>query len=169
MRARSPGHRRTRNGSDRVQPWARLWAERALVTTARPLGSRHPPGNSLMNRKLLAVALCALVFVAGCASTETAVEKRAYTLVLLKTGPQSGKLPPEENKRLFAGHFENMARLAQERKLVVAGPYGGERHDKALRGLFVLDTGERTVATTWAETDPPTQAGIFVLEYHDLR
>jgi uncharacterized protein YciI len=124
----------------------------------------------LMNRISLAFALAALTLVAGCASTKPAAAKpRAYTLVLIKTGPQSGKLSTEENQRVFAGHFENMARLANERKLLVAGPYGGERHDKNLRGLFVLDTGDRTEATAWAETDPPTQAGVFVLEYHELR
>ncbi len=92
----------------------------------------------------------------------------AYTLVLIKTGPRSGQLSQEENARAFAGHFANMGRMARERQLVVAGPFGEERHDPALRGVFVLATGEREEARRWAETDPTTEAGVFVLEYHDL-
>lgn len=93
---------------------------------------------------------------------------RDYTLVLLKTGPMSGKLPKEENQQVFAGHFANMERMAKEGQLVVAGPFGERRHDSALRGIFVLDTAQRAEAEAWASTDPPTKAGVFVLEYHDL-
>jgi len=122
-----------------------------------------------MKRLPLAFGLVVLSLVAGCRSAASAPKTPAYTLVLIKTGPQSGKLGKEENQRVFAGHFENMERMANERKLLVAGPYGGERHDKSLRGIFIFDTGDRAQATAWAETDPPTQAGVFVLEYHDLR
>lgn len=90
------------------------------------------------------------------------------TLVLLKTGPQSGKLPEEENTRAFTGHFENMERMALARQLLVAGPYGELRHDPDLRGIFVLASVVREEAQRWAGTDPATQAGIFVLEFHDL-
>lgn len=92
----------------------------------------------------------------------------AYTLVLLKTGPKSGQLAKDENDKLFAGHFANMERMSNERKLVIAGPYGEKRHDPALRGIFVLDTAQRAEAEAWGHTDPPTQAGVFVLEFHDL-
>ncbi len=122
-----------------------------------------------MPRLSTVLVLLALLLVAGCHSTESATNSRPYTLVLIKTGPQSGKLSKEENQKVFASHFENMGRMANERQLLVAGPYGGERHDKSLRGLFIFDTGDRAQATAWAETDPPTRAGVFVLEYHDLR
>lgn len=91
-----------------------------------------------------------------------------YTLVLLKTGPESGKLSQEENRRAFAGHFANMERLARERKLLVAGPYGTTRSDPELRGIFVLASADRAEAEAWAATDPTTQAGVFRLEYHEL-
>lgn len=94
--------------------------------------------------------------------------EHGYTLVLLKTGPKSGQLPPDENDAVFAGHFANMERMAAARELVLAGPFGERRHDQALRGIFVLDTAERARAEAWAHTDPPTQAGVFVLEFHDL-
>jgi uncharacterized protein YciI len=91
-----------------------------------------------------------------------------YTLVLIKTGPMSGKLDMAANDAAFAGHFENMGRLAKAEQLVVAGPFGKVRHDPDLRGIFVLATAERAEAERWASTDPTTQAGVFVLEYHDL-
>lgn len=122
-----------------------------------------------MKRLTLALALLVFAVVTACHSPQTADKPRAYTLVLIKTGPQNGKLSKEETQRAFAGHFENMARLAGEKKLLVAGPYGKKRHDNDLRGIFVLDTGDRAQAKEWAETDPTTKAGVFVLEYHELR
>lgn len=128
-----------------------------------------------MHRKSLALALLTFSGLAACATTRThAVEnapapaRPGYTLVLIKTGPRSGQLSKEENARAFAGHFANMERLANARQLLVAGPYGERRHDPDLRGLFVLASARRDEARAWAETDPTTQAGVFVLEYHEL-
>jgi uncharacterized protein YciI len=92
----------------------------------------------------------------------------SYTLVLIKTGPKSGQLTKEENDRAFAGHFANMGRMSEAGQLLVAGPYGERRHDSNLRGIFVLATSDRAEAERWASTDPTTQAGVFVLEYHAL-
>lgn len=120
-----------------------------------------------MNRIRIAVALLAIASFSACISAPHA-DEHAHTLIFLKTGPQSGKLAQDENDKLFAGHFANMERLAREGHLLIAGPFGEERHDKALRGIFVLDTGDRATARALAETDPPTRAGVFVLDYHDL-
>jgi len=98
----------------------------------------------------------------------SAPEPTRYTLVQIKTGPMSGKLSKEDNERAFAGHFENMGRMGRAGQLVTAGPYGARRHDPSLRGLFVLATAERSEAERWAATDPTTQAGVFVLEHHEL-
>jgi len=128
--------------------------------------------------KLVVSAVCLLVAVA--ASSEASHSpadpgtppaggtEPAYTLVFLKTGPKSGQLPKEENDRAFEGHFSNMMRMAAAGQLVMAGPFGRQRHDTALRGIFVLATSDRAQAEEWASTDPPTQAGVFVLEYHDF-
>ena len=106
----------------------------------------------------------------GCAGTGGSADPpaRSYTLVLIKTGPNSGQLSAEETRTLFAGHFANMQRMAEERQLLMAGPFGETRHDPALRGIFVLDTGDLDRAREIASTDPPTQAGIFVLDFHAL-
>lgn len=120
--------------------------------------------------RLLVLAALSFAFVcsAACSIESRAPAQHAYTLVLLKTGPKSGQLSPSENQQAFQGHFANMARLADEHKLVLAGPFGAQRHDDAVRGLFVLDTGQRSEAIAWASSDPTTQAGVFTLEYHDF-
>jgi uncharacterized protein YciI len=122
-----------------------------------------------MNRIAIALALVVSSLFGGCKSTPSDAKSRAYTLVYLKTGPDSAQVDKEELPKLFAGHMSNMQRMANERQLVVAGPYGKQRHDKMLRGIFVMNTNERAQAKSWAETDPTTRAGVFVLEYHELR
>lgn len=116
----------------------------------------------------LVLSLCLLAFLPACRFGSTAPEVQGYTLVYLKTGSKT-ELSKEESERIFAGHFANMTRLAKERKLLLAGPFGQPRHDTALRGLFVLDTADETQARAWAETDPGFQAQVFTLEYHALR
>jgi uncharacterized protein YciI len=107
-----------------------------------------------------------LLFAAACSSAP-AVEDD-YVLVLLKTGPRTD-LSAEERGSVFAGHFANMQRLADERKLLVAGPFGQLRHDPALRGIFVLDVPTKAAAAALAATDPGVVAGVFVAEPHALQ
>lgn len=115
-------------------------------------------------KPLLSFLCCASLF-AACGGPP-APAPLACTLVLLKTG--AAKPSQEESAKVFAGHFANMQRLAREGHLLVAGPYGKEKSDPALRGLFVLATGDRAQAKAWAETDPGFQAGVFALEYRDF-
>jgi uncharacterized protein YciI len=91
----------------------------------------------------------------------------AYTLVQLKTGTRTG-LSADERREVFAGHFANMERLAREGRLLLAGPYGQQRSDPALRGIFVLATADAATARAWAETDPAYLANVFRLEYSPL-
>ncbi|MCE9618958.1 MAG: YciI family protein [Planctomycetes bacterium] len=122
-----------------------------------------------MNRTLLTPLAAAFLLLTACATPEkTMPQSRPYTLVLIKTGPMSGKLSKEENDKAFEGHFANMARLAEEHKLVLAGPYGKARHEPDLRGLFVINSGQRSEAVAWASTDPTVKAGVFVLDFHDF-
>ena len=113
------------------------------------------------------LSLLLLTFLSGCRLWSSAPEARGYTLVYLKTGSKTD-LTKEESTQIFSSHFANMQRLAGERQLLLAGPFGKPRHDAALRGLFVLDTSDPAEARAWAETDPGFQAQVFVLEYHVL-
>jgi uncharacterized protein YciI len=87
---------------------------------------------------------------------------RGYVLVLLRTGPN--KMPAGEGRdKMFAGHFANIGRLADEKKLLVAGPLDGV---DGLRGLFVLATTDIEEARKWVATDPVVVNGEMVGEFH---
>lgn len=90
-----------------------------------------------------------------------------YTFVFIRTGPATG-LSKERQDEAFRGHFSNMARLARERKLLVAGPLGEPRSDATHRGLWVFDTASTDEALDDGSTDPTVKLGIFVLSAHPL-
>jgi uncharacterized protein YciI len=113
-------------------------------------------------------ALVILFCLPACRFGSSAPEEHGYSLVYLKTGAKT-HLGDDEKKTIFEAHFANMQRMASEHQLVLAGPFGKEKHDPALRGLFLLATDDPTQAKAWAETDPGFQAGVFVLEYHPLQ
>jgi uncharacterized protein YciI len=120
-----------------------------------------------MSTKLTALLLAALL--AGCrAAPVSGPPVGVYTLTLIRTGPNDGTLDAEARRAAFAGHFANMERMAEERQLLLAGPYGATKHADDLRGLFVLDTSDLDEAAQWAATDPTTLSGVFVLEHHPL-
>jgi uncharacterized protein YciI len=88
---------------------------------------------------------------------------RSYVLAILKTGPQDAAITDKDQRaELFAGHFSNMGKLAEEGKLVLAGPLGGE---DGRRGLFILNTPDIATAQEWVATDPTIEAGIFTVDY----
>ncbi len=87
---------------------------------------------------------------------------RTYVLCILKTGPRDAEIKGDARKELFAGHFANINRLADEGKLAVAGPFG--KNDKSWRGLYVFNVATVEEAETLVALDPAVSAGIFVFE-----
>lgn len=87
---------------------------------------------------------------------------RAYTLVLLKTGPKRMPDGPARDE-MFKGHFANMQRLAKEGLLVYAGPLDGQQD---LRGLFIFATADQDAARKAVDTDPVIVQGEMVAELH---
>lgn len=88
---------------------------------------------------------------------------RSYVLVILKTGPTP--VPEgEARKAMFAGHFANMERLAEEGKLALAGPFSED--PAGWRGLFVLAVDDIDAARELVDTDPVVTNGEMVAEYH---
>lgn len=87
---------------------------------------------------------------------------RQFVLVILKTGPN--KVPAgKEREDMFAGHFANMKRLADEGKLALAGPLDGV---DGWRGLFVYAVKDIEEAKQLTATDPVIIKGEMVAEYH---
>lgn len=86
---------------------------------------------------------------------------KSYSFVILKTG--SVKVEDEgEKQKLMRGHLGNISRLADEGKLVVAGPFG--KNDLNYRGLFILTTPSTEEARELLKSDPAIAAGVFDVE-----
>ena len=87
---------------------------------------------------------------------------RKYVLCILKTGPKDAEIQGDARKEIFAGHFANINRLADEGKLSVAGPFG--KNEKAYRGLYIFNVETVEEAEKLVVLDPAVKAGVFVAE-----
>jgi len=88
---------------------------------------------------------------------------RSYVFVMLLTGPNDGKITDEKQRnKIFKGHFANMARLANEGKLVLAGPF---IEANPRRGLYIFNVKTIEEAKSLVVTDPAVAAGIFIADY----
>jgi uncharacterized protein len=76
------------------------------------------------------------------------------------------KWTPEKTpatEELQRAHLANIMRLAEMKKLVVAGPFGD---NTALRGIFVFRVASIDEARELAATDPAVQAGRLKIDMH---
>lgn len=87
---------------------------------------------------------------------------KSYVLCILKTGPRDAEIKGDDRKAIFAGHFANISKLAQDGKLAVAGPFG--RNDRSYRGLYVFNVASVEEAEALVVLDPAVKAGVFVPE-----
>jgi uncharacterized protein YciI len=83
---------------------------------------------------------------------------KTYVFCILKTGTNT-TATPEEKKKLFDGHMANIKKLADENKLVVAGPF--MKNDKNYRGIFIFNCSTIEEAQSLVNSDPAVQAKIF--------
>jgi len=84
-------------------------------------------------------------------------------LALLTRG---AKWTPEKTpatEELQKAHMANIIRLAEMKKLVVAGPFGDNGQ---LRGIFVFKVASIDEARALTETDPAVQAGRLAIDIH---
>ncbi len=89
---------------------------------------------------------------------------KMYVLVLLKTGSNTitDKVVRDS---LFAGHMQNIGRLADAGKLVVAGPL--KKNEKEYRGIFILNASEIAEAKKLLDTDPAVSARMLEAELYE--
>lgn len=89
-------------------------------------------------------------------------------LGILKKGPNrkagDGNIP--EIQELQKAHLANIVRLAEMKKIVVAGPFGD---DGDLRGIFVFRVGSMKEAQELAATDPMIKIDRLRLELHEWK
>ncbi|AZA81817.1 hypothetical protein C1637_04395 [Chryseobacterium lactis] len=87
---------------------------------------------------------------------------KAYTLVMLSTG--NTKIEDKAKMaEVMNGHMSNIGKLADEGKIVVAGPFL-EKNKENYRGMFIFNTKSKEEAEQWVKSDPAVQAGVFSYE-----
>ncbi len=87
---------------------------------------------------------------------------RKYVIAYLLAGPNRDQ-DSVEAMNLQRAHMDNIIRMAEEGKLVLAGPF---LDDTEVRGIYVfaVETVEEAKALT--ETDPAIKAGRLVMDLH---
>jgi uncharacterized protein YciI len=136
-----------------------------IALTSRSLGDKistmiMPIATSHRARRFAvhAGALCLLVACAASPSDRAdAFSVTDFALVLLLEGDAAGV----SNEELSQQHFAFIEAIASERRLLLAGAFGPERHRADLRGVFLIDESDPRVAGELTAQDPATVAGVY--------
>ena len=95
---------------------------------------------------------------------EKKYEMKQYYFVMLTKGARRDAIRDTAViNELQRGHMANMGRLADEGKLVLAGPFGD---DGNWRDIFILDVKDEAEARAILDTDPAIAAGRLDYELH---
>lgn len=87
---------------------------------------------------------------------------RKYVMAFLKKGPNRPE-DPQKAQDLQAQHMTNINRLAEEGKLVLAGPF---LDTGDLRGIYIFNVESIEEAQQLTQTDPAIQQGSLIMELH---
>ncbi len=87
---------------------------------------------------------------------------KSYVMAFLKRGPNR-TTDKAKAAELQTAHLDNIGRLAEAGKLVVAGPF---MDDGDIRGIYIFDVASVEEAKALTETDPAIQAGSLIMELH---
>jgi len=85
---------------------------------------------------------------------------KTYVMAFLKRGPNSPK-DSTHAAELQKAHMQNIGKMAEAGKLIVAGPF---LDNDSLRGIYIFDVSSIEEAKTLTETDPAIQFGSLVME-----
>jgi len=94
---------------------------------------------------------------------DTTYVMKKYYLVLLKANPDKEPLDSARVMDIQEAHLDNISRLADLGKIVIAGPMGD---DGNLRGIFVMDCLSLDEAESLVQTDPAIQQKRLLAEVH---
>jgi len=87
---------------------------------------------------------------------------KKYIFAYLKKGPNRNQ-DSSESAKIQQGHMANINRLADEGKLVLAGPFFD---DTEIRGIFIFDVETIEEAQALINTDPAVKSGRLTMELH---
>lgn len=87
---------------------------------------------------------------------------KKYVMAFLKMGPNRDK-DSASAAQLQRAHMDNITRLANAKKLIVAGPFldAGD-----VRGIYIFNVETLEEAEVLTRTDPAIKAGRLVMELH---
>lgn len=85
---------------------------------------------------------------------------KKYVMAFLKRGPNRS-LDEAKANELQMAHLNNINRMAEEGKLVLAGPFYG---DGDMRGIYIFNVETIAEAEALTNSDPAIQAGSLVME-----
>jgi uncharacterized protein YciI len=86
---------------------------------------------------------------------------KKFVIAFLYRGDRVNEYSEEERAELQKGHMANINRMAEEGKLVLAGPFFG---NEDLRGLYFFDVQSLEEAQALTETDPSIKAGVLKMD-----
>ena len=86
---------------------------------------------------------------------------KKYVIAFLYRGDRVQEYTEEQRAEIQAGHMANINRLAEEGKLVMAGPFFG---NEELRGLFFFAVESLEEAQKLTASDPAIEAGVLKMD-----
>lgn len=119
----------------------------------------------MKSSKTILITFTLFVFVSTALSqdsTESKYEMKRYFFVMLTKGPNRSQDSVTVQK-LQEGHMANISKMAEMKKLAIAGPF----LDEGLwRGIFILNVETAEEAKQLIDNDPAVKAGRLNYEIH---
>lgn len=89
-------------------------------------------------------------------------EMKRFWLVELKKGPNRNQ-DSVSRAKIQAAHIANIERLAQEGKIIMAGPIGVEDD---LQGIFLMNCKDSTEVESFVKKDTAVMTGRLIMKYY---
>ena len=89
---------------------------------------------------------------------------KGYIFAILKTG-RNTTTDKAVIDSCFRGHLDNISRLVNERKMIVAGPLG--KNDNSYRGIFIFNVKTIEEAKELVQTDPAINSGLLDVDLYN--
>jgi uncharacterized protein YciI len=86
---------------------------------------------------------------------------KKYVIAFLYRGDRVSEYSEAERAEIQKGHMANITKLAEEGKMVLAGPFFG---NEELRGLFFFAVESIEEAKVLTESDPAVKAGVLKMD-----
>jgi uncharacterized protein len=119
---------------------------------------------NLFQKLLLTISLFSFFF--SFATAQNDIEKdfqmKQYMMVFLKAGPNRDQ-DSVTRARIQEGHLNNITRLFNEKKMILAGPFMDEG---IYKGIFIFDIPTTEEVIQLLATDPAIKSGRLDYEIH---